>query len=163
VTADSTLTSIGAVLDDWERGPDAARSSPDVFPCLGALHKAAVGRLCARTGMDGYAATLIVADTAQWGHLSPWRDVVAEVAPIDPVPIGLAHLVEALRPLTVTMQQFAAAMAGMAEIGKAIARALGPMSTLAAEMSNPPKPVPLCIDGHAYHRRQLNRRKRKKR
>ena len=70
------LTEIDEALA-WDGSPDSMRSSPSPFPSLGDTAMDVVARVCAATGLDGYAAWLATADVVHYGRSSPHWDVVA--------------------------------------------------------------------------------------
>jgi hypothetical protein len=72
------LVAIDDVLA-WDGSTDSATwTARPGFPALSLAQRAVVAELCARTGLDGYAATLMVDDAASWGTASPWHGDVAD-------------------------------------------------------------------------------------
>lgn len=201
------LAGIDDALYGWE---DAAVCSPARLPDLSTPATEVAGLLSARTGIDGYAATVIVADALEWGDASPWyaevSDAAAELvgagggnvsrALLRTPPLRIADAVEIIAaPIAAAA---AAMVPAMAELGNAILAVgaevvdrarnvivttvtVDPASFLTAltkaahridSQADPRRhrrcricrprgfPPPLAIDGRAYRRRQLARRRR---
>ena len=142
---------------------------------LTATQTAIMRRLCAETGLDGYAATLIVADVGERSRDSPYFDLVR--------PTIEAMIGEAAEPFRRWLEAKRGEWArGMQMIGEALAEALTPILRAAAVAAHDfhaawrprghrrcvtchpgRKPKPLAVNGHEYRRRQLARQKRRKR
>ena len=73
-----TLSRIDEALADWERSSqqDAMSWSASVFPSLPAQQAETVRQVAHDTGLDGYAAWLVVADVREWGLASPYARLV---------------------------------------------------------------------------------------
>jgi hypothetical protein len=137
VTAETpaVLADIDAALEDWEDGEDAAAWYADGGP----------DDLAEETGMQGYHPTLVIID---------------EIADWDRAAAGVLAMYEtfaaAMRKCGDAILEFARAM-------HPIAAALDPKSHRRCRLCFPhANPAPLAIDGHAYHRRQKARRRRKR-
>lgn len=162
MTAD-VLAAIEGALDNWEGSTDSASWSPSPYPPLSPFHQDAVRRICAATGMDGYAAWLAFADVRDWGMAaSPhgWLMRVAE-PPFPGRPASVTVRIE------VDVSQAVAALARMVvSVEEAIKSVTAAQETAAASMRGlagvlRAGPMPLSIDGHAYRRRQRARRRRR--
>lgn len=73
---ESVLSSIEEALlweQHWEK---SAMRSATVLPDIGEAGTETARQLCARTGMDGYTATLLVASVQASGELSPYQEIV---------------------------------------------------------------------------------------
>ena len=143
---------------------------------LTATQTAIMRRLCAETGLDGYAAALIVADVGERSRESPYWPIVG--------PVVEEMLDEGMEPFRRWVEVKAEEWArGMQMLGEAMAAALTPVlrsmtvafHDLGAALEprrhrgrcrscNPRgNPRPLAVNGHEYRRRQKNRQRRKKR
>ena len=60
--AAGVLAAIDGAVRDWETSSDAMRWTPSRLPSLNQAQKETARRLCARTGVDGYAAMFMVLD-----------------------------------------------------------------------------------------------------
>jgi hypothetical protein len=78
MTAD-ILTGIDGALEDWataQSAADAMHWSPHPFPPLPAQQQATVRQVAHDTGLDGYAAWLVVADVMEYGAESRYAEYV---------------------------------------------------------------------------------------
>lgn len=172
------LEAIDGTLAEWRGSADAMRWSTAAppFPRLNGPQAAVARRLCADTGIDGYAAAVIVADVSDLGALSPWWDDVR--------PAALKVMDEAEREAKARIEAWLAEHArAIQEFGESLAAALTPVLRAAVDAfhgfasaleprrhrdrcraCNPRgNPGPLAVNGHEYRRRQLARQKRRKR
>jgi hypothetical protein len=142
------------------------------MPALTPVQAAIMRRLCAQTGMDGYAAAVVVADVGERSTSSPWWDTVrpaiaemyAEIAET-----SRRLLEEKAREWARSLQALGEAIGkalipvlrAMTESFHALSAALMPREHRRCVTCHPGrKPKPLAVNGHEYRRRQLNRRKR---
>jgi len=191
VSTDTTdvLGSIDDILKAWEGSSDAAvHDNRAGFPPLDDIEMEIAARLCADTGIDGYAAAYAIADVRDYGEGSPYYDLV--MPPVEAVFEGRCphcsgpdHAPVVTEIITVDTSR---AVQAIAEIQAAIIRAAGVTAEEAAEIGqdilrmghlgyaawpghrrakchrcNPyGNPPKLAIDGHKYNQRRNARRRR---
>jgi hypothetical protein len=186
MTAD-ILGDIDDTLEDWGTAAssrDAMRWHPWAFPPLRRQQRETVRQVCHDTGLDGYAAWLVVADMMTNGVRSPYAhlmwspgggplgrqvsitvDTAAATRALEQVGRAVRAFGEALQPLA------RAYMGAMGDIGK-IVGALAPVAH-AIDAGRRPRqhircrechpfanPSPLPVNGREYHRRQRRRSRR---
>lgn len=129
MTADATLAAIDEALHLWERGPDAMTwTATAQFPTLTPVQRQLARRLSATTGLDGYAAHLVVADVAACGQASPHATLLG--------PVASEMLTDAWRPIQIHViaSAFESVVQGVGHalhaFGKALAQALLPAGRL---------------------------------
>jgi hypothetical protein len=141
---------------------------------LTATQTAIMLRLCAETGLDGYAATLIVADVGERSWESPYFELVR--------PTLAAMAAEEAEQFRRWAEAEAEELArGTQALGEALATALTPVLRAAVEAfhdlgaaleprrhrdrcrscNQRGNPGPLAVNGHEYRRRSLARKRRK--
>ena len=171
MTADSTLASIDAALESWERGPDAARWAPPRLPAATRRRMAAARRLSAETGLDGYAALCVAAEAERQVSSGPWREwlipqpgvtLTADTSQLGAQITQMARAAaEAMRPLGAALKSLSEAFA---RSGHVVHAAQYPREHIRCATCHPmANPGPLCINGREYHRRQRARKRRRKR
>jgi hypothetical protein len=143
------LDEIDGALAAWETGPDAMRHGTAQLPDLSERQRRVAAHLMAATGMDGFATAMAITDVLTYGSGSPLFDEVAAAT------------------RTVIAEDQAKILAGWRgpSVSLVIIDEVSPKLDALIEYffaryrSGPP---PLPIDGHAYRRRQLARRRRRR-
>jgi hypothetical protein len=126
--------------------------------------------LSAATGLDGYAALCVTAEAERRVSSGPWRDWFPARPPVtitvdtSQAVVQFAELAravaEAMRPLGAAFKSLSEAFA---RTGHIVHAAQYPRAHIRCATCHPiANPGPLCINGHEYHRRQRNRRKRRR-
>jgi hypothetical protein len=110
------LAAIEDTLANWTGSVDSSTWTASGLPQLTRQDQVVARYLCARTGVDGYTAWLMVADVTLWGTSSPFAADVA--AAWDEVQADVARCVLAvLQPaIVVVVEQARAAAAAIAPV-----------------------------------------------